>query len=239
MRKYYTTRNSFDFNGHRAVIRAHDLVLNRHTAHAVHERICHQVIIQTPPDVARPSIGDVCPPGVLHLIRVQHAERIAEPVFQIAGYPNPLLWQKARGRAVRFGIGKVDLLMRGVEIPGYDDVLPLPMLLIAQIQQPAIKIQLVSHPFLTSLTIGKVNVVQGKLRKAQPDYPPFVIETVVIQSKTAFQWLDATEYRHTAVSWALCRIPIRCVAIPGAVNLFDLLRTRLYLLQTDHICAIL
>src|SRR5580700_5319384 len=76
----------------------------------------YQYIIDSPPYVARPRIGEVTPPRIMPIALGEQPEGVDESGVDKSLEPGAFLVRKALFAAIWFWVGQVQLGMRDVEI---------------------------------------------------------------------------------------------------------------------------
>ena len=112
----------FDFQPHRAVVRALDVRIDGRGGDFVRNAVGDEEIVDTPARVVRPGVEHIAPPCVrAGGVRVEAAEGVGEPGVQKPPEAFPFLVREARVAPVGGGIFQIDLLMGDVQVAAGDD----------------------------------------------------------------------------------------------------------------------
>src|SRR5216684_1747175 len=113
----------------RAMIAAHDGGMDLGALHRVAQMPRHENVVDSPPDVPRPRIGEMAPPRVVPVTLGEQPEGVDEPRIHEILESLTFFIREALLAAIRFGVGQIELGMRHIEVAAKNDRLGLLQLL--------------------------------------------------------------------------------------------------------------
>src|SRR5882672_52412 len=113
----------------RAMIAPQDGGMDLGLLHRVAQLPRHEHVIDSPPDVARPRIGEMTPPRVVPVALREQAKGVDETRIHEVLESLTFFIREALLAAIRFGIGQIELGVRDIEVAAKNDRLGLLQLL--------------------------------------------------------------------------------------------------------------